>query len=94
MDAGVEEQAGRLKTGLSAAAIATTLWRMRQRRSVSKARDEKPRSDAALPALGQRDSKALSLALDEQAPPAEVEQRILRRILQAVNLKSASPPLE
>jgi hypothetical protein len=67
---------------------------MKQRPGVRNAADKAQLRAAPPPGINQRDIVNLSLAVDEWAPPAEVENRILRRVLQAVNFKGAVKPSE
>jgi hypothetical protein len=67
---------------------------MKQRPGVRKAPDKSRHCAAPPPPIGKHDVVTLSLALDEWAPPAEAEDRILDRIRLAVNFKNAAEPLE
>jgi hypothetical protein len=79
---------------LSARAIATTLCGMKKRSGVRKAPDNAQRRSAPSPGIDPRQSVTLSLAIDEWAPPAEVEDRILRKVLHAVDFKGSVKPFE
>ena len=99
MDETVRKRAGRLSRAdlteqLFWGANATTLRRMKQRPGVRKAAHKSQRLAVPSDGTGQRQCVILSLALDEWAPPAEVENRILRRVLQAVAFKGAINPFE
>jgi hypothetical protein len=67
---------------------------MKQRPGVRKAPDNAQRHAEPSPGIDQRLSVTLSLAIDEWAPPVEVENRILRKVLEAVDFKGAVEPFE
>jgi hypothetical protein len=70
---------------------------MKQCPGVRKARSASRRLAAPpshSPAVDQHHIAALSLAIDEWAPPAEVENRMWRKVLQAVTLSATAKPLE
>jgi hypothetical protein len=67
---------------------------MKQRPGIREVPDNAQRRAAPSAGIDPRDSVTLSLAIDEWAPPAEVENRILRKVLRAVDGKGADKPLE
>jgi hypothetical protein len=61
------------------------------RRTARAPQADKAVADKVRPAISPRDSAALSLALDPNAPPDGVQEAILRRVLKAIDVDGTQP---